>query len=341
MPLSGSARSDSISIRRPRPYPVWRRRNSRVSASMSIARPAGTPSMIVTSALPCDSPAVKKRSIRGSFYPKYLRSPDGDPAVGRAIVAGRRFAPRPGMPLVADRFAVHEDGRAFDLPTGSRVTITIGSAGGVSEQLRWTARCEQLRTLRHHAIAPLVDFGPLGETSRFEAWGCGAVVRGRDQGKEVHARAARWLRACGLTADPLLANAVRIGSTQRGVWIPETGSGYPDEEFRIADFRLQIGECGLQIAASAVLPALAEMFGDERGGRPRVSALWGPAGAGKSTIAGDLARVARLRGYIPVAASLIASRQAVLWRGRSLFVIADEDREDSWSAFLSLAIKEP
>jgi hypothetical protein len=35
-----------------------------------MARPAGTPSIIVTSAWPCDSPAVKKRSICSSFYPK-------------------------------------------------------------------------------------------------------------------------------------------------------------------------------------------------------------------------------------------------------------------------------
>src|SRR4051812_23329418 len=123
---------------------------------MSIGRPAGTPSMIVTSALPCDSPAVKKRSIRRSFYPKILRPPDGDPASGHAIRAGRRFAPSSGMQLVADRFAVHEDGRAFDLATGSRVTMTVSTAGGVSEQLRWDARCEVLRTWRHQALAPLV-----------------------------------------------------------------------------------------------------------------------------------------------------------------------------------------
>src|SRR4051812_16677632 len=98
---------------------------------MSIARPAGTPSMIVTSALPCDSPAVKKRSIRRSFYPKFLRPPGRDPAAGRAICAGHRFAPEAVMQLLADRFAMHEDGRAFDLATGSRVTIVVSTAGGV------------------------------------------------------------------------------------------------------------------------------------------------------------------------------------------------------------------
>src|SRR3954468_11563162 len=164
------------------------------------------------------------------------------------------------MQLVADRFAVHEDGRAFDLATGSRVTMIVSTAGGVSEQLRWTARCDVLRTWRHHAVAPLVDFGLLGETSRFEAWGCGGVLRGRDAGKNVHASAARWLRACGFTADPLLPSAVRVSSAGCGVWMPEPGSGYPDGELQNADCRLQISESGLQISPSAVVPALAEMF---------------------------------------------------------------------------------
>ena len=67
MPLITSARSDSMAIRRPRPYPPWRRRSSDVIASKSIANPAGMPSRIVTSALPCDSPAVRNLSIAASF----------------------------------------------------------------------------------------------------------------------------------------------------------------------------------------------------------------------------------------------------------------------------------
>src|SRR5437763_979575 len=106
---------------------------------MSIVRPAGTPSMIVTSALPCDSPAVKKRSMRASFYPKYLPPSDGRSAIGGVIRAGRHFAPTPVlMKLIADRFVAHEHGHAFDLATGARVMLTVGSAGGVSEQLRWS-----------------------------------------------------------------------------------------------------------------------------------------------------------------------------------------------------------
>src|SRR3989442_12258115 len=61
-------------------------------ASRSIARPAGTPSRIATSALPCDSPAVRKRSIRGSFYPKKLTHLARRHAICRAIRAGHLLA---------------------------------------------------------------------------------------------------------------------------------------------------------------------------------------------------------------------------------------------------------
>ncbi len=198
------------------------------------------------------------------------------------------------MQLVADRFAVHEDGRAFDLATGARVTLIVGSAGGVSEQLRWTERCSSRRALCHRAMAPLVDFGLTGESSRFEAW----------------------------------------------------GSGYPGrepEELRMADCGLRSGlritDCGLRMIEQPAVAALAEMFQIDGDARPRVSSLVGPAGAGKRVVVGELARIARVKGFVPVSAPLIASRQADLWRGRSLFVVAESADEGSWTAFLNAALQ--
>src|SRR5436190_20760023 len=104
--------------------------------SRSIVSPAGTPSRIATSALPCDSPAVRKRSIRASFYPKNLPCPGGVPSIFRVIRAGRSFALTSAQPqtedvmqLVADRFAIDEDGRSLDLATGASVVLIVGSAG--------------------------------------------------------------------------------------------------------------------------------------------------------------------------------------------------------------------
>jgi DNA-binding NtrC family response regulator len=247
--------------------------------------------------------------------------------------------PASTVQLVADRFAVHEDGRAFDLATGAPVTLISGSAGGVSEQLRWTERCGVLRALRHRAVAPLVDFGLVGESSRFEAWGCGGVRRGREDVGSLHAIATRWLRACGLSGGALSPDAVRTTTDGSGVWIPDAGSGYPAQE-EGEPGELGIADCGLRMVEQPAVTALAEMFHTAGGARPHVTGLWGPPGAGKRVLVGELARIARTKGFVPVAARLIDSRQAGLWRGRSLFVIADGAAEGVWSAFLNAALRD-
>ena len=72
--------------------------------------------------------------------------------------------------LIADRFAADDRGRTFDLATGKRVCMVLSSAGGSAEQIAWAERCAWFATFMHPSIAPLVDYGPLGETQRFEAW---------------------------------------------------------------------------------------------------------------------------------------------------------------------------
>jgi len=74
------------------------------------------------------------------------------------------------MQLAADRFAVHDDGRAVDLATGTRVVLIVGEIQTAAEQLAWSVRCDLFQRLRHQAIAPLIDYGLLGRTERFEAW---------------------------------------------------------------------------------------------------------------------------------------------------------------------------
>jgi len=199
------------------------------------------------------------------------------------------------MELIADRFAVHEDTRAFDLATGARVRLIVGSAGGVSEQRRWTDTCTARRELRHRARAVLVDFGLVGECSRFEVW----------------------------SSDYPLGEEATLGE----MWMADRG--------------LRIRDCGLKIIEQPAVTVLAEMFDPSGVGRPHVSSLFGPPGAGKRVIAGELARIARTRGFVPVAARLVDSRQADLWNGRSLFVIADAAEESVWQAFLNAALKDP
>src|SRR5215210_4518942 len=61
-PAVTSARSDSIFMRPPRPWPSWRRARSRSMSSGRSSRPAGRPSTTAVRPGPCDSPAVVKRS---------------------------------------------------------------------------------------------------------------------------------------------------------------------------------------------------------------------------------------------------------------------------------------
>ncbi len=252
------------------------------------------------------------------------------------------------MRLVADRFAVDENQRAIDLATARPVVLNVGTAGGVSEQLRWTDRCSAFASLHHRVVAPLVDFGLLGEASRFEAWACGEPWRGaKDTATAARVVAARFLEAVGLTTGTLNADAVRIGREGAATLLPDVGAGYPKEKSApgqataAATPELPLCQRGVCIVQHPAVAALAEIF-HTPSARPYVSQLWGPPGAGKRTIATALAQVARASGFVPVAARLMSSPYAELWRGRSLFIIANEDgaAPSPWSALLEATLRE-
>src|SRR5437016_2377917 len=73
------------------------------------------------------------------------------------------------MELVADRFVGNGDGTAIDLATGDRIELTITSAGGETEQRRWTLACDALQKVHHPTVARLIDYGIVGDSHRFEA----------------------------------------------------------------------------------------------------------------------------------------------------------------------------
>jgi DNA-binding NtrC family response regulator len=211
----------------------------------------------------------------------------------------------------------------------------------VSDQLRWTDRCSALRALHHHSIAPLVDFGLLGEASRFEAWSCGPAWTGAAQ---VSASARdcvqQFLSAAGLSSGLLAPDCVRVAHGGTAVVLPESGTGYPQEaDADAAETPLRAR--GLAIIDRQGVSALSEMFHGIGGTRPHLAALWGPPGSGKRTAVRELARVARVHGFVPVASRLVASRYAELWRGRTLFVIGDGEGGNRWSAFLDVALRDP
>ena len=58
------------------------------------------------------------------------------------------------MKLVADRFVVMDDQRAVDLSSGEEIMLMASTAGGPSEQTRWTLRCDRQRARSHHVSLP-------------------------------------------------------------------------------------------------------------------------------------------------------------------------------------------
>ena len=75
-------------MRRPRPYPSWRRARSTARSSALIVNPAGTPSTMMTRAGPCDSPAVRNRNIAGHSIEVSAMFPGSQPHES-CVSAGR------------------------------------------------------------------------------------------------------------------------------------------------------------------------------------------------------------------------------------------------------------
>ena len=140
------------------------------------------------------------------------------------------------------------------------VVLTISSAGGPTDQLRWAARCDWFQRLLHPSLARLLDYGSIGESRRFEAWRCcgSAVRRPSKEASRTACRCGRaFLRACGLTAsengEAMSVGAPPSATRQRRAWssIPGAATGYPCDGGRSRQTRaFPLDNCGI-LASSA------------------------------------------------------------------------------------------
>ena len=242
------------------------------------------------------------------------------------------------MQLIADRFAMDDEGRVVDLATGMRVILKTTRVAAPPEQLQWAARCDLFQRLRHRAIAPLVDYGVIGRFVRFEAWQCGpAWSGGAEAAARLRTSAEEFLHAINLATNDGLAVHVRRGAP---VAVPDVGgSEAPAVTSNIAA-DLPLALRGLMTIQRTAVAALADMFGYVAGPRPHVAAVWGPPGSGKTTLAMELARLARLKGFVPIASRFVGSTYDSLWQGRSVFVIEDGDGRRS-PALLHASMQSP
>jgi DNA-binding NtrC family response regulator/tetratricopeptide (TPR) repeat protein len=242
--------------------------------------------------------------------------------------------------LVADRFAVMDDERAIDLSSGEEIMLVSSTAGSLSEQTRWTLRCDRWSRLYHPAIARLVDYGIVGEMRRFEAWSCGPPWQGgRAAAAQAIGQAAAFLRANALTEGTPSMQAVRIRG-DRAVVVPSGDMGY-DAEPGLPPVDLTVPACGLAIANRRAVEAVAELFTHPGPWRARTVALWAAPGGGLGTAIQDLARDARLNGYVPLSSRLVESEVLELLAGRSLFLIDRVGAAGAWRRLLEITLRLP
>ena len=107
---------------------------------------------------------------------------------------------------------------------------------------------------------------------------------------------------------------------------------------------LRLEDCGLELATRHVIASAAEVFAHTCGARPRAVALWGPPGAGVETAMHDLARTARMHGFIPLrplAVDTWKTDVVALVRGRSLCLIVDEGSAAGWCRLVEWSLHSP
>ena len=127
------------------------------------------------------------------------------------VVRAQMFA-EGAVELMADRFAVTEGACAVDLATGGAVLLRVEPIDDVGHA-RWTLRRDTLGRLRHRSLAPLVDYGPLGASNRFEAWSMAGPWRGAaDAERRARASVAAFLDGCGFVADASAGRVYRSAS---------------------------------------------------------------------------------------------------------------------------------
>ena len=193
--------------------------------------------------------------------------------------------------LLANRFVYH-DRRWIDLASGEDVRVMIVPAGTRAAQLVWSDWCATLSVMRHPLLNELVDYGAADASHTFEAYTRKPAIPVRGSGTALLRHAVRFLESRGLTLSTERAPAVLR---------PLVDSGKP-HRFRPLGIVLQHRDalCTLQEALDqADHPGCAHL------------AVCGERGLGLRTLRAQVARWARVQGYIPIDARVIGAAHAL------------------------------
>ncbi|MGE3956075.1 MAG: sigma 54-interacting transcriptional regulator [Vicinamibacterales bacterium] len=240
------------------------------------------------------------------------------------------------MQLIADRFVADGDAGTTDLATGACVSLRVSTEGGATEQAWWAERCAWFSSLTHPAIAPLIDYGMLGEHRRFEAWGASPGWSGsRAAAQEVCRAAHGFLGASGRTAAAV--DTADVGTCYgRAVMIPGAAHGMR----RV----VPPGETTARSSLGIVLPPdrrlgpLLDLLESQAPGRPSAMAVWAPDLSGAANAILQIARAARLGGAVPVCPGQFQGEVRRLLAGRTLLIVAGTRQEDGWRALMEAAL---
>jgi DNA-binding NtrC family response regulator len=216
--------------------------------------------------------------------------------------------------LFADRFVVLRPGCAIDLATGEVAWLRHTSFSGPESHETWLARCAALTGLWHPNVVPLVDFGAGGRSGYFEAWLCPApphrLWRRRDASTASALRAAAsCLAASGVSAGRLRWSQV-IALDNRPAVVPRLDVTEADGS-SAGPTGAQVKQPGSVADASGVrdggglVEQVADVLDCGVSGRPRSLVLAVQECQTRPALTA-LARCARLRGYVPVSARLVA-----------------------------------
>ena len=249
------------------------------------------------------------------------------------------------MQLFADRFvltrSVQKEHGAIDLATGAPVTILTSSAGGASDQIRWSVRCDRFFRLHHRCIARLVDYGLVGQATRFEAWQCGERWRGSGRAASgTLARATIFLHAIA-SGGEMSIDDIRTDHG-RPVLMPRDAIGCENGGTVIRAIDDDLASCGITTIHRRSIEAVAEVLGSLNGPAPQPLMLGAIEGAGASVAIHQLARVARLNGFVPLA--LPADSNGALIEaigGRTLCLIDRRGGCQAWQSLLGRLLATP
>jgi DNA-binding NtrC family response regulator len=210
--------------------------------------------------------------------------------------------------LLANRF-VHHDRRWIDLASGEDVCVLIVPAGTRQAQFVWSDWCATLSVMRHPILNELVDYGAADAAHTFEAYTRKAPVAVRGgAGTALLKHAVRFLESRGITLTSERATAVLR---------PLVDSNKPH----------RLRPLGIVLQRREALCTVQEAL--DRADHPGYArlAITGDRGLGLRTLRGQVARWARIHGYVPIDARAIGTALAVrqVFRRQHLCILADQE----------------